>query len=283
MSGAATLAGGERPEVRRVLLTGAAGKLARRLRLPLAHRYPHLRASDIAPLSAVAPNEETVHCDLADPAAVRRLAEGVDAIVHFAGYPREAGWDVIVPANIVATAHVFEAAREAGVRRVVYASSNHVIGFHPVEDRLGLDAATRADSRYGVSKAFMETVARFYYDKFGVESLGIRIGRCEDRPTDERMLATWLHPEDLVQLVTLGIEHPLRADVVYGVSCNARSTWSNEGQAIPYRPAHSADDYPVADGATGTRTAWRFQGGPFAEAQYEGDPMRALGGKRIED
>ncbi len=264
-----------------VLLTGAAGKLARRLRVPLAARYRRLRATDILPLERHAANEELVSCDLTDAAAVDALVAGVDAIVHFAGYPREAEWSTIIPANVITTAHIFESARTAGVPRVVYASSNHVIGFHPTDTRIGLDAEIKADSRYGVSKAFAETTARFYFEKFGVESLGLRIGRCEDRPTDARMLATWLHPDDLTQLVVLGLEHPVRADLIYGVSNNARSWWLNTGQPVPYRPAHSADDYTLdANAVQAAAPARRFQGGPFADAQYVGDLERALAHKR---
>jgi len=265
--------------IENVLLTGAAGKLARRLRQPLARRYRRLTSTDILPLAADAANEEVVGCDLSDAAAVGRLVQGVDAIVHFAGYPREAGWDTIIPANIVATANLFEAALQCGVRRIVYASSNHVIGFHPTDTPIGLDAEVKADSRYGVSKAFAETLARFYYEKFGLESLGLRIGRCEDRPTDERMLSTWLHPEDMTQLVTLGLEQPVRADVVYGISRNTRSWWRNDGQTIPYVPAHSADDYAI-EPVRALSAASPFQGGYFADAQYLGDPARATRFKR---
>jgi len=260
--------------VERIVLTGAAGKLARRLRAPLTQRYRHLRSTDILPLEACAANEEVVPCDLGDAAAVERLVQGVDAIVHFAGYPREAGWDTIIPANIVTTANLFEAAQKHGVRRIVYASSNHVIGFHPTDTPIGLAAELKTDSRYGVSKAFAETLARFYYEKFGLESLGLRIGRCEDRPTDERMLSTWLHPEDMTQLVTLGLDHPVRADVIYGISRNARSWWRNDGQPVPYVPAHSADDYTV-DNMPAAPAASPFQGGYFADAQYVGDTERA--------
>ncbi len=266
--------------IEHVLLTGAAGKLARRLRPPLARRYQKLTLTDILPLAPLAPNEEAVSCDLSDLAAVEHLVRGVDAVVHFAGYPREASWDTIISANIVTTANVFEAAQRGDVRRIVYASSNHVIGFHGSDTRIGLDAQVKADSRYGVSKAFAETVARFYYEKFGLESLGLRIGRCEDHPLDERMLATWLHPEDLTQLVILGLEHPVQADVIYGVSRNTRGWWNNAGQAVPYEPAFSADDFPLPAGANSSAPPSRYQGGHFADAHYVGDPERAARFKR---
>lgn len=262
-----------------ILLTGAAGKLGRRLRQPLAERYARLRVSDIVPLQAQHDNEEAWPCDLSDSAAVARLVEGVDAIVHFAGYPREAGWDTLVPANLVGTAQLWEAALRAGVKRIVYASSNHVVGFHPVADRIGTDAEVKCDSRYGVTKAFAETLARFYYEKYGLASLGLRIGRCEDKPTDERMLQAWLHPEDMTQLVVLGLEQPLEADILYGVSRNSRALWWNPAlERLPYVPAHSADDYAPA--VLASVPAQRppsspFHGGYFADADYRGDPERA--------
>jgi uronate dehydrogenase len=263
----------------RVLLTGAAGKLGRRLRAPLAQRYPQLRSSDLVAIADTAHNEEFAAADLSDEAQVKALVSGVDAIVHFGGYPREAGWDTIIPANIIAVTNLWEAALEAGVKKIVYASSNHVIGFHPVERTIGVTAEVKPDSRYGVSKAFTETVARFYYEKFGLESLGLRIGRCEDLPTDSRMLSTWIHPDDLFQLVVCGIEQPVRADVVYGVSANSRSCWSNEGlDHLAYKPAHSADDFVAAvesAAPAAPSAAYRYQGGPFADAQYRGDPERA--------
>jgi uronate dehydrogenase len=263
-----------------ILLTGAAGKLGRRLRQPLAERYPQLRSSDILPLDAQHANEEARPCDLSDAAAVAQLVQGVDAIVHFAGYPREAGWDTLVPANLVGTAQLWEAALNAGVKRIVYASSNHVIGFHPVRERIGIDAEVKCDSRYGVTKAFAETLARFYYEKYGLPSLGLRIGRCEDRPTDERMLSSWLHPDDMTQLVVLGLEQPLEADILYGVSRNSRALWWNPpSERLPFLPAHSADDYAqdvLASLPTLRPAASPFHGGYFADADYRGDPARAI-------
>jgi len=265
--------------MKRILLTGAAGKLGRRLRAPLAGRFELVRISDLLEMPAGAANEEHVLCDLSDFSAVKELVAGVDAIVHFGGYPREADWETIIPANIISTTNLWEAALGAGVQRIVYASSNHVIGFHPVDREIGTDAEPKPDSRYGVSKAFAETVARFYYEKYGLQSLGLRIGRCEDKPSDSRMLSTWIHPEDLAQLVVRGIEQPVAADVAYGVSRNARGWWRNDGlPELGYEPAHSADDYlgEIPDAQKGGETPrWAFQGGPFASAQYVGDPLRA--------
>jgi uronate dehydrogenase len=258
-----------------IVLTGAAGKLARRLRASLSQQCRELRITDILPLETLRANETVVPCDLSDGEAAARLLQGADAVVHFAGYPREASWDVLVPANLISITNLWEQSLKAGVKRIVYASSNHAIGFHPTERLIGVDAEVKPDSRYGVTKVFAEAMARFYYDKFGIESLGLRIGRCEDKPTDERMLSTWLHPEDMIQLVELGLTRPLKADLIYGVSRNSKAWWVNpDWPEFGYQPRHSADDYVLPPEAA-AGPVWRYQGGLFADAEYIGDVERA--------
>jgi uronate dehydrogenase len=262
--------------IEKIVLTGAAGKIGRRMRRPLAQLCRQLVSTDIVPLTAVADNEVVTQIDLTDPAAVEALARGAHAIVHFAGYPREAGWDIIIPSNIVTATNLWEAAVKNGVGRVLYASTNHVVGFHPVDRHIGVNDEVKCDSRYGVSKAFTEVLARFYYEKYGIASLGVRIGRCEDRPTDERMLSTWIHPDDLASILALGLEHPIRSDLIYGISDNASAWCSNPRDGgLPYTARHRADDHPLDEQAQGTSANWRFQGGPFADQDYRGDPDRA--------
>ena len=260
-----------------ILLTGAAGKVAKRLRAPLARLCRNLVLTDINPVEGLAANEHFIQCDLTDAGAVNELVKGVDKIVHFAGYPREAAWSTLLPANILAVTNLWEAALACGVRRIVYASTNPVVGFYPTGRRIGVDAEFKCDSRYGVTKAFTEITARFYFEKYGIEALGLRIGRCEDTPTDERMMSTWIHPDDLAQLVTLGLLGAVRADVLYGISDNSRASCSNPKlPGLHYQPRHKADDYPLAASAQGSATnAWVFQGGPFAATDYVGDTDRA--------
>ena len=263
--------------IEKIVLTGAAGKLARRMRAPLSQLCRQLVVADIVPLEATR-NETAVQCNLTDADAVDALLQGADAVVHFAGYPREAAWSTLIPANIVSVTNLWEAALKNGVRRIVYASTNHVVGMHSVDRKVDVAAELKCDSRYGVTKAFTETIARFYYEKFGVESLGIRIGRCEDEATDERMLSTWIHPQDLAHLVQLGITHPVAADVVYGVSANSQGWCVNPPfERFPYRPKHSADLFADAIAMTKSQATkrWSLQGGPFADHEYAGDPARA--------
>lgn len=263
--------------IEKIVLTGAAGKLARRMRAPLSQLCRQLVVADIVPLQANG-NETAVQSDLTDASAVDALLQGVDAVVHFAGYPREAAWSTLIPANIISVTNLWEAALKNGVRRIVYASSNHVVGMYPVDRKVDVAAELKCDSRYGVTKAFTETLARFYYEKFGLESLGIRIGRCEDEATDERMLSTWIHPHDLATLVKLGITHPVAADVVYGVSANSQGWCVNPPyQQFPYHPEHSADLFAETTAVTKSPLSkqWPLQGGPFADHEYVGDPARA--------
>ena len=147
--------------------------------------------------------------------------------------------------NIVGCYNLFEAARRKGVKRVVFASSNHAVGFYPRHRRIGTDVTVRPDSRYGVSKAFGEALGALYADKHGLGVLCLRIGHVLDRPADRRRLSIWLKPEDLAQLVRIGLEHPdLRFEIFYGVSLNERSWWDNSRAfAYGYRPTGRAEDY----------------------------------------
>jgi uronate dehydrogenase len=260
-----------------VVLTGAAGKVAKRLRAPLSALCKELIVTDILPVQDLQGNERYVACDLANADAVRALLSGVDKVVHFAGYPRESNWSQLIPANILSVTNLWEAALEKNIRRIVYASTNHVVGFHPVTQKIGVEAEYKCDSRYGVTKAFTEITARFYYEKYGIESLGLRIGRVEDAPIDKRMMSTWIHPDDLLQQVLLGLTGDVRADVLYGISDN-RQAWCHNPAVggLQYSPAHRADDYklnPSSDSTAGTE--WAFQGGPFASSGYVGDENRA--------
>ena len=160
----------------RILITGAAGKVARQVRPYLARPGRELRLTDRLPFEAAHANE-TVHVgELGEPDNLSALLEGVEAVVHFAGYPREAAWDTLIDANILPVVRLWEAAVAAGVRRIVHASSNHAVGYYPREQRIGSDAPPRPDSRYGVTKVFMEALARMHADKHGLKAMGVRIG-----------------------------------------------------------------------------------------------------------
>ncbi|HTP84663.1 MAG TPA: NAD(P)-dependent oxidoreductase [Alphaproteobacteria bacterium] len=267
--------------MQKILITGAAGGVGRRLRRLLRGRFPAIRLSDIARPADVAPGEEFMQADLADFNAVEKTVAGVEGIVHLGGMAVENDWETILASNIIGTRNVFEAARRQGVTRVVFATSNHVVGFYPRSRRIGTQVLARPDSRYGVSKAFGEALGAFYADKFGLRVLCIRIGNVDDRPVDKRRLSIWLHPDDLAQLVCIGLEHPdVHYEVVYGASDNERGWWDNEAAfRLGYRPKGRAEDF--ADAALAAQKSLppdplgdRFQGGSFCSAEFAGDPRR---------
>ena len=139
----------------RILLTGAAGGLGKVLRESLRPFARTLRLSDIAAISPEArPHEEIQLCDLADKQAVHDLVEGVDAIVHFGGVSVERPFEEILGPNICGIFHIYEAARRHGVKRVIFASSNHVIGFYRQDEVIDASAMRRPDSYYGLSKSY---------------------------------------------------------------------------------------------------------------------------------
>ena len=170
---------------------------------------------------------------------------GVDGIVHLGGNPVEADWEVIHASNIAGCYNLFEAARLEGVKRIVFASSNHAVGFYPRAGQLGHDVTPRPDTRYGLSKAFGESLGSLYAYKYGAEVMSIRIGNVDLRPSDARRLSIWVSPRDLYQLVRIGLETAgIKHEIVYGVSDNPRSWWDNGNAArLGYRPQDSAEVY----------------------------------------
>jgi uronate dehydrogenase len=223
-----------------VLVTGAAGRIGTYLWRGLPERGWRLRLLDVRAIDGAA---DMVVADVRDERRVEDAMRGVDAVVHLAGHATEAPVDEILTANVEGTWRVFEAARRAGVRRIVYAGSNHAVGFTPRCERLGTDVPLRPDTNYGVSKAFGEILARFYADRHGMEVACLRIGSCDERPLTRRMLATWLSPDDAVRLVDACLRAPsLRYAVVYGVSANTRGWWDlAPGRAIGYEPRDDAE------------------------------------------
>jgi uronate dehydrogenase len=273
--------------MKKILLTGASGGIGTRLRKLLPPLYPDLVLSDLNAPADLRPDETFVPADLSDFAAVRRAVEGVDGIVHLGGHSVEGPWATILNANIVGTYNLFEAAHQAGVRRVVFASSNHAVGFYPRSETIGVDEMVRPDSRYGVSKAFGEAVAAFYAFKHGIGSFCIRIGNVDDRPVDARRLAIWLSPDDLVSLIRTGLETPdLVHEIVYGMSDNARAWWDNSrAKELGYQAQDRAEDHAAAALAAQARlppdpVGDVFQGGAFCSAEFTAVLAKISGTKR---
>ncbi|MGZ5184833.1 MAG: NAD-dependent epimerase/dehydratase family protein, partial [Caldimonas sp.] len=202
MATASSLSAGAPPaRFERLLLTGAAGGLGRVLRPRLKKLCRVLRVSDIAPLDAAAADEELVVAPLQDAVAVHALVAGVEAIVHLGGVSVEGPFEPILQANIVGVWNLYEAARRHGTKRIVFASSNHVTGFYRQDEVVSPREPMRPDGHYGLSKAFGENLSRFYFDRYGIETVCLRIGSSFPEPKDRRMLATWLSYDDLERLV----------------------------------------------------------------------------------
>ena len=229
----------------RLLLTGAAGGLGKVLRPRLRACCDALRLSDIAELGAAAAGEELRPANLADKAAVMALLEGVDAVVHLGGVSTEHAFETVLPANIVGTYHVYEGARVHGVRRVVFASSNHVTGFYRQDETIHPGMPPRPDGYYGLSKAFGEDLAQFYFDRYGIETVSLRIGSSFPAPKDRRMLATWMSFDDLERLVVAALTAPaVGHTVIYGMSDNRLAWWDNtRARHVGYRPQDSSETF----------------------------------------
>ena len=265
--------------MKRILMTGAAGQIGRAVRGGLRGAYPLVRLLDVAPVGAAAEGEEVVTADIRDMAAMERATAGIDCVLHLAGQSTEAGWDKVLPLNIEGCYNVFEAARKSGVKRIVFASSNHAIGFHRRERFIDDRVLPRPDSRYGVSKVFGEALGRLYADKYGLSVACLRIGTFiePDRPRDARQLLTWISHRDMVQLVRRCIDHPSYHFVVaYGVSNNLRSRWDNtNAKFLGYRPRDDSEKFAaeiLAQGKQEDEIAAQFHGGFYTPMEFAGDP-----------
>jgi uronate dehydrogenase len=263
--------------MQKILITGAAGDVGTRLRKLLKGVYS-LRVSDIRKPADLGADDEFVAADLGDYEQTKQITAGIDGIVHLGGYSVEGPWETIHKSNIVGCYNLFEAAYRSGVKRIVFASSNHAVGFYPRDRKIGVDVTVRPDSRYGVSKAFGEAVGALYADKHGLRVTCIRIGNVGDKPLDKRRLSIWIKPEDLAQLIRIGLEHPdIRFEIFYGASDNAAGWWDNSNaRRFGYRPQFRSEDFRDEAMAAQTKLAAdnvgdRFQGGPFCSDEYDAD------------
>jgi uronate dehydrogenase len=256
----------------RLLLTGAAGGLGKVLRESLKPFTATLRLSDIAEMAPAGNSEEVVACDLADKAATDALVKGCDAIVHLGGVSVERPFEEILEGNIKGVFHIYEGARRHGVKRVVFASSNHVIGFHKQGEVLDADSARRPDGYYGLSKSYGEDLSRFYFDRYGIETACLRIGSSFPEPKDRRMMVTWLSYDDLTELVRSCLFAPgLGHAIVYGMSANRDRWWDNRKAAhIGFTAKDSSEQFrgkveaqPLPDPRD---PASQHQGGGFVKA-----------------
>lgn len=237
-----------------VLITGAAGRIGTYLRARLAKPGRTLRLLDLRLPEGHGAEDagpvELVEASVTDLTAMIEASAQVDAVVHLAGIPNpRAAWSDILHVNVQGTTAVFEAARLQQVPRVIFASSNHAAGFGSHGDASG-DGLPRPDSFYGVSKVFGEALGSLYHDRYGMQVVCLRIGSCTDRPRSDRMLRTWLSPDDTGRLVEAALTHPAPGfTIAWGVSDNRRRTWPlDAGHELGYFPVDDAEAYAALVG-----------------------------------
>ncbi|CAM3204554.1 NAD(P)-dependent oxidoreductase [Deinococcus saxicola] len=263
----------------RLLLTGAAGRvgaaLRRHLREDLADAFPVLRLTDNRDLGEAGDGEEIVYADLTNFEEVRKAVEGVDAVIHLGGIADEHSYEAIRDVNLDGTYHILEAARRAGVGRVVFASSIHAVGFYPRAETISPTVPVRPDSYYGVSKVYGEALGRMYWERHGIGFVAVRICSFQPQPKDARHLSTWLSPRDAAQLFARAVTAPnVGFLIVAGISGNTRRWMSPEGwDLLGYAPQDDAEAYAAEveriHGDPGDITEQR-QGGIFVDSAYVG-------------
>ena len=257
--------------MKKLVLTGAAGRLGSYLREPLTALCDELVSSDLTDdLGKLYPGERYLKADLANYDEIHALLEGADMVVHFGAISDEAPFDQILGPNIIGAYNIWEAAYQHGLRRVVYASSIHAVGMHKRQDFIGTDVPHRPDTYYGLAKCFAEDLASMYWDKRGLESVCMRILSCA-QVNNTRALGTWLSYDDLIQMVTRAIDTPTtRYSLVYGISNNDRAPVDNASASyLGYKPKDNAEEFASevlaeAEPANINDAAHMYHGGPFA-------------------
>ena len=270
--------------MKKLVLTGAAGRLGSYLREPLTRMCDELVSTDIvADIGKLYDGESYVQADLTDLAAMEAILKDATMVVHFGAIGDEAPWDDILQSNIIGAYNVWEAAYRQGVKRVVYASSVHAVGMHLKTDTIGLDAPHKPDTYYGLAKCFAEDLASLYWDKRGIESVCMRIFSCA-QATNARSIGTWLSYGDLIHLVERSIDSPVVGFTkVWGISNNDRAVVDNSKAGhLGYRPKDNAEQFARDVFATTPHLdnkdlANLCIGGPFATVELGNSGVAALG------
>tara|TARA_B110000971_G_C19878022_1_gene439368 strand:+ start:65 stop:913 length:849 start_codon:yes stop_codon:yes gene_type:complete len=278
--------------IKKILITGGSGLCGNVLYAGLSKYGYNIKSCDIQTnLSPAAKslnikrNQKIQKIDLRNMSQVLKATKGIDAVIHFGGIarhkPSEDKYKNIINHNIIGTYNVFEASRVNNVKRVIFASSAHVMGFHDRRKKLDEKSLFRPDSHYGVSKCLGETLANLYADKFNIKSMNIRIGSVLPKPTDKRFLSTWISYRDLVQLVNVGLKtKKLHCSSVYGVSKNKRSWWNNKNAyKLGYKPKDNAEKFfksKLTFNESKDTIGLKFHGGVFTSDCFKGNLKNIL-------
>ena len=264
------------PAKDRILITGAAGAVGTAVRNGLRAEWRHLRLVDIKPIANPSNNEEAIVADVTDRSAMEAATRDVSAVVHLAGMIGNYDLESLFRVNARGLFDVFESARLGGVKRIVFASSNHAFGCYPITEPVSPALPPKPDSLYGVFKVLGETMLRNYYDRHGIGSVSLRIGTYRTEPIDQRSLATWLSPGDAARLVEASLRHPDPGClIVNGYSNNTRlKTHDPNWGFLGYHPQDNAEDYRDAlrakgidvDGPDHDEWEWPEHGGSHARA-----------------
>jgi uronate dehydrogenase len=255
---------------KRILFTGAAGGLGRRLREHLHAFADIVRLSDLNDFGPAGEGEEIVLGDLGKREDVFRMCEGVDAVVHFGGVSTEEEWAPIMNANVHGLVNLYEAVHTLGIKRVVFASSNHTVGMYKTTDLVDASMVPRPDGYYGVSKVFGEALSRYYWDRFGVETVCVRIGYCFPEPSNHRQAVLWLALDDLVEMLRRALITPaVGHTIAFCTSDNPGRWWDNrEAGHLGYEPQGSSRGFTHlyegrVDHSNNDDITLKFQGGGF--------------------
>jgi uronate dehydrogenase len=241
-----------------LLVTGAQGRIGSYLRPLLLERFGALRSSDRAAFPSLAAEDEVVSADLRSPVDCKRLVAGCGTLLHLAGHRDVGDRDQVFEVGIRGTFNLFEAARRVGIRRIVYASSLHAIGFYEIDAPLDAASPPRPDSFYAVSKLFGESLLRYYSERFGIAACCLRIGSFLEAPTNAANRATWLARPDLAAIVLAALSAPLAGfRLVHALSATEAAAPGIDrgldglGIALPVRSAGPVPTDPADPGAPG--------------------------------
>lgn len=259
---------------KKLLITGANGTIGRCLMEGLRSReHYEVMATDVREDRGLG----ITGMDVTDADQVLEAARGADTILHF-GWAKdnEDFLGKVLPVNVAAAYHIYEAARVNKVGRVIFASSNHATGFYKVGEEVSPEEPYRPDSFYGLSKCYIELLGRLYADKHGISSFNIRIGNFpkDDRPHSERAAHIWISCRDMVQLAVCCIEADASLDFLslYGTSANTDNYYDIGylEELIGYKPLDDAnylmeearkEHIPIKDDETS------LQGGGYVNKQ----------------